>query len=249
MATPLLSCHAVDALYGGVRAVSSADLAVNQGQITCLIGGNGAGKSTLLDVLTGTHRAAAGRVLLGDIDITQWSVRDRVRAGIVRLFQYAGGFHGLTMRESVEVALPRTDLRPFDLPGQGFARRREADAILASVGFAAGHDRIVGRLSFGQQRRVAIAAMLAAEARILLVDEPTAGLDPRSVDEVRELLTELRRSGRTILLVEHSLRFVRDIADVVVLMDGGATLKVLTPASVLEDPDVQLRLLGGRVVA
>jgi ABC-type branched-subunit amino acid transport system ATPase component len=239
-----LQWRVLDVTYGGVHAVRAASSHVATGEVTCLIGGNGAGKSSLLDALTGIRRAAAGTITLDGRDLTTSSIRDRVQAGIVRLFQYGTGFTGLSIVDSVEVGLPETQLRPFNIPGDRRAKRLRARRLLNAVGFPPDDNRMVSELSFGQRRRVAFASMLAARAKFLLLDEPTAGLDPASIDALHELIAELRTAGRGVLLVEHNLSFVRAIADRVLLMEAGSLVKEVAVDRMLEDDDVQKYLLG-----
>ena len=215
--------------FGGIYAVCDVDMAFRQHQITALIGPNGAGKTTIFNLITGVLKPDRGRVLLRGVDITCKSPNEIAQLGMARSFQDVRLFRGLTVLQNVALAVPHQ-------PGENVAtlalrplhsHRVEAETIakatryLDLVGMAhKGHER-VANLGYGEQKLVAIARLLATESEVLLLDEPTSGIDPSALDDMIKLVIRLRDLGRTICIVEHSLFVVQQLADHVVFMEEG----------------------------
>jgi ABC-type branched-subunit amino acid transport system ATPase component len=251
--TPLLEIDGLVRRFGGIRAVDGASFAVADGSVTSLIGPNGAGKSTLFNVVTGFLRAERGHVLLDGTRIDRRPPHAIARAGLVRTFQTARALGRMTVRENLLLAaaghpgesLPRTLLQP------GRARRREREAaarageLLALVRLESHADELASSLSGGQRKLLDFARALMTGARLLLLDEPTAGVNPTLREQLLEHVLELReREGVTFLIVEHDLELVMRVSDTVVVMNEGRVIASGLPDAVRTDPRVVDAYLG-----
>ncbi|WP_051870015.1 ABC transporter permease subunit [Streptomyces resistomycificus] len=223
--SPLLTARALHARYDGFTALDGVDLDVTPGQVTAIVGPNGAGKSTLFHCLAGTHRPARGRVLLGGRDITRLPAHTRTRLGIARTFQQLAVFPTLTVAENVRVGAeqgrvtdPAAVERALSLLGLDGPVR-----ALPAAG-----------LPTGTLRRVELARALAGAPRVLLLDEPAAGLDTTEVAALTRVLKALAADGTALLVVEHDLDLVADLADVVHVMTAGRVVASGPPARVLD---------------
>ena len=218
--------------FGGLVAVGGASFTIPEGKITALIGPNGAGKTTIFNMITGTMKPDEGTVVLHGEDITNLSVVEVARKGIARSFQDVRICEQMTVLDNVAVAVPGQ-------PGEGIASlvfrplrarkveravRQRALECLALFGIADKANEVVGELSYGDQKLVAIARLLATDADVLLLDEPTSGVDPANVEGVMQGVMRLRDLGRTVCLVEHSVHFVQRLADRAVFLDQGIVL-------------------------
>jgi branched-chain amino acid transport system permease protein len=226
--------------FGGLRALDGVDLAVRRGTVHALIGPNGSGKSTLINVVTGLYRATAGRVLLLGRDVTALPPHRRATLGLARTFQNIRVFRGLTVLENVVVGAER--------PGSGIrgaaATEDRALAALDVVGLRADANRLVGELSYGHQRYVEIARALAGEPAVLLLDEPAAGLNSTEKTELGALLRKLKGHGLTILIVDHDMALVEQVADHITVLNFGRRIADGGPREVLAHPDVVAAYLG-----
>ena len=217
--------------FGGLQAVDEVTFDLQQGKITALIGPNGAGKTTIFNLITGALKPDSGKVFLRDADITGMSPTRIARRGMARSFQDVRGYVRLTALQNVAIAVPnQPGENPLLLPAIPWAlkaERRTRQTALEALGFVGLADKaneVVGNLSFGDQKLVAIARLLATDCEVLLLDEPTSGVDPGNVENVIEVILDLKRLGRTICLVEHSVHFVEQLADWVVFMDQGKVI-------------------------
>ncbi|MHB1446459.1 MAG: ABC transporter ATP-binding protein [Acidimicrobiales bacterium] len=243
---PLLSVREVTVHFGGVTALSGVDLDVNRGTITGLIGPNGAGKTTLFNVVTGLVTPRSGRVHFDGVDITGWPRHRRGRAGIARTFQRLELFGGLTVRDNLLAAWEAV------VPGAvlGMKRRegrRVVDEVIEKLGLGDLAGRVAGQLSTGQGRLVELGRALAARPRILLLDEPSSGLDQAETEYFRDLL--LGSVGRdtgepAVLLVEHDVALVMEICDRITVLDFGQRIAEGLPSEVRHDPRVVAAYLG-----
>jgi ABC-type branched-subunit amino acid transport system ATPase component/ABC-type branched-subunit amino acid transport system permease subunit len=252
-APPLLTVNGVTVRFGGRLALDQVDLTIAPGEVLGLIGANGAGKSTLLDVVAGRRTPEFGQVLLGEADLSGLRDHERARLGFGRVFQDARLFQDLTTREVVMLACEsrdRAELVP-SLLALPMARRSErakraaADDVLDRLGLGVYADRPVTGLSTGTRRVVELACLLAQQARILLLDEPTAGLAQRESEAFIPLLVDLRAElGASVLLVEHDIPLVLALSDRVQCLSRGTTLAVGSPSEVADDPLVVADYLG-----
>jgi len=239
--------------FGGIRAVDGASFAVAQGSITSLIGPNGAGKSTLFNVVSGFLRADAGRVLLDGRRIDRRAAYAIARAGLVRTFQTARALGRMTVRENVLLAaaehpgerLLETIVRPRRVRRRESAARTRADELLALVRLEDHADALAATLSGGQRKLLDFARALMTEPRLLLLDEPMAGVSPTLRAQLLDHVHELReRDGVTFLLVEHDLELVMRVSDTVVVMNEGRVIASGLPTAISADPAVVDAYLG-----
>ncbi|WP_380280975.1 ABC transporter ATP-binding protein [Kitasatospora purpeofusca] len=223
-----LTARAVVRRYGGIEAVAGVDLVAAPGRVTALIGPNGAGKSTLFDCLAGTARPDAGRVLLGGRDVTRLPVHERVRLGLARTFQQIAVFPTLSVADNVRVGAEQRS---------GAADDRTARA-LAVFGLGAVAAEPAGGQPTGVLRLLELARALAGEPRVLLLDEPAAGLDTAQTARLLTVLRGLADDGMALLLVEHDPDLVSELADTVYAMADGRMVAAGPTAAVLADPRV-----------
>ncbi|MDO3704493.1 ABC transporter ATP-binding protein [Micromonospora sp. C28SCA-DRY-2] len=231
--TPLLSARGVTVRYGSLAALDGVDLRIDHGQRHALIGPNGAGKTTLLGVLGGAIPAGGGRVLLAGRDVTRLGPAARARRGIGRIHQRPAVWETLTAAENVVVAALPHAVRPgrWRPSGRRRAAERTAATLLARVGLPELAGVPAGRLAHGQRRQLEIAMALAGRPRLLLLDEPAAGLSAGEVERLAEFLRELPRAV-AVLLVEHRLDLVYALCDTVTVLRDGRPLATGTPAQI-----------------
>jgi len=229
---PIVQVHDLKKSFGGLQAVNGATFELEQGKVTALIGPNGAGKTTIFNMICGTLRADEGRVFLRGEDVTGQPAYRLVRKGMARSFQDVRVCQRLTALHNVAMGVQdqpgervsRLVLRPFaTITGERRVRRKALDC-LALLGIAEQANVRVSELSYGDQKLVAIARLLATDCDVLLLDEPTSGVDPASVEKVITGIARLRELGHTVCLVEHSVHFVQRLADRAVFLDQGAVV-------------------------
>jgi branched-chain amino acid transport system ATP-binding protein len=249
-AAGLLRTEKLTRSYGTLLAVNAVDLAVRTGELRAIIGPNGAGKSTLFKLIAGEVAPSAGRILLGGRDITGLPQHAASQLGIAKSFQITTLFPGLSVFENVRVAVQcrRSILdcwsRADRLPGVA-ERARE---ILHAVGLDDRASDDAASIGHGLQRHLEIGIALACEPRLLLLDEPTAGMSPEETERTIGLIKRVGR-GRTVILVEHKMKVVMDIADRITVLHQGAVLAEGTPEEIRRDTVVQQVYLGARLSA
>ncbi|WP_446665966.1 amino acid ABC transporter ATP-binding protein [Flexivirga sp. B27] len=243
--TPLLEATAVAKRFGDHEVIKDISFSVDKGSVTVVVGPSGSGKTTLLRGLNALERPDAGVVRIGDVTVdfstVHASKRGRLSGSdreLIRRYQARSGMvfqsHNLFPHRT---ALQNVTEGPVVVQGRP-AAQADADAreLLAKVGLAGHVDKYPSQLSGGQQQRVGIARALALEPDLLLFDEPTSALDPELVGEVLDVIRQLAREGRTMVIVTHEIRFARDVADQVLFIDGGLVVERGRPADVLDHP-------------
>jgi sulfate-transporting ATPase len=243
-----LTVDGVSVSFGGVHAVQGVSLDVQPGEVHGLIGPNGAGKTTLIDAITGFNKPSAGRVRVGELEVTNAGARRRVRAGLARSFQSLELFDDLTVQENLAVACesPRPWRYLLDLVRPGRIRLTAAavDALHQLELEDVANDK-PDQISFGRRKEVAIARAIAGAPSVLLLDEPAAGLDDHEAAELAELIRRLAdERGIAVLLVEHKIDMIMSISDRVTVLVGGAILTSGTPEEVRANPAVLDAYLG-----
>jgi branched-chain amino acid transport system ATP-binding protein len=236
----LLEVEQVTVRFGGVTALDGVDLDVHAGAITGLIGPNGAGKTTLFNVICGLQPSAAGRVSLDGRDLSGVAPHRRARIGISRTFQRLEVFGSMSTRDNIRVA---ADVhRGWDRSAP--PPEEITEAILDRVGLRPVADDRVETLPTGHARLVEVGRALASQPRVLLLDEPSSGLDEDETDSFADLLRSLAADGLATLLVEHDVELVMKVCERIQVLDFGRTIAVGGPAEVQEDEAVQLAYLG-----
>jgi len=236
----LLEIEEVSVQFGGLLAVDDASISVAQGCVTGLIGPNGAGKTTLFNVITGLQAPTGGRVVLDGVDVTRRRPYRRARLGIARTFQRLEAFGSLTARENVLVAL---EMRRRWATAR-YDSGKLADELLERVGITHVAGKRVESLPTGTARLVELARALATEPKVLLLDEPSSGLDEQETDALGALLHELTSGGLGVLLVEHDMPLVMESCSFINVLDFGRVIARGTPAEIQADPSVQRAYLG-----
>lgn len=266
----LLEARAVTRSFGGVHAVANVDLMLRDGEFLSIIGPNGAGKTTLFNLLSGHDAPDSGSIVLGGTAIAGWSPERVAALGMARTFQHGRVFANLSVRDNVLVgahhrlraAKPRVPglgalaellaalIRPPSVAREEAALNAEVEGIVALFG-----DRLTPRLeqpaytlSYANRRRVEIARALALRPRLLLLDEPTAGMNESETAEMAAIIAGLKAKGHSILLIEHKLEMVMRLSDRVIAMDDGLVIAEGPPAAVRADPAVVEAYLGHRAM-
>jgi branched-chain amino acid transport system ATP-binding protein len=234
-----LAVEEISVRFGGLQALQDVNLEVHAGAVNGLIGPNGAGKTTLFNVITGLQPPTQGRVRLGGGDITRLSPHLRARLGIARTFQRLELFGTLTARENVQMAAETRRRRPT-----GASSRAEADIILSHIGLSHVADEPTDLLPTGLARLVELGRALATGPSVLLLDEPSSGLNQEETVELGLVLVDLAGRGIAVMLVEHDMSLVMSICDHVSVLDYGAVIAQGDPAQVQADPAVQAAYLG-----
>jgi len=241
---PLLEVDSLVKSFGGVHAVDDVSFHVRTGEIHVLMGPNGSGKSTCLDLVCGLAKPDRGRVMLCGSDISSLSAHRRARTGIARTFQEIRLFPSLTVLENCMAGNPsqfrtyRQVLRTPAVAREELTHAEAALSLLDAWGLGEFADRPASDLSYGQRKMLELARAASRNPRILLVDEPSAGLNPRWVASMVEALQALRSSGHTLLVVEHHQDVIADLADTVTVLDQGHVIAQGPPSSVQRDPAV-----------
>lgn len=243
----LLEVDDVIVRFGGVTAVNHASFTAEPGRITGLIGPNGAGKTTCFNVITGLQKPTSGRVRYRDRDVTRWPVHKRAGHGIGRTFQRLEAFGSLTVRDNVRVARdihggPLAWIRPSGR--WGGRSGLEIDVLLDRVGIAEYAEERADSIPTGTARLLELARALACDPQLLLLDEPSSGLDETETDAFGALLRNLASEGVAILMVEHDMDLVMSVCEEIHVLDFGQIISSGTPADIRVDSAVQRAYLG-----
>jgi branched-chain amino acid transport system ATP-binding protein len=250
MAALTVADLAVD--FGGVAALAGVTFAVQPGTITSLIGPNGAGKTTAFNAITGYLKPRRGRVTFGAEPLTGQRPCDIARRGVVRTFQKTSVFPALSVRDNVMIGLHLRGEAGFfaivtgrrQIRAEETRLRAEADEIIAFVGLERRRDDVASSLPYGEQRLVELAVALGARPRLLLLDEPGAGMAGGEKERLIALIRRVREQGVTVLLVEHDMRLVMGVSDTVVVLNHGRVIAEGPPAAIQAHPDVIRAYLG-----
>jgi ABC-type uncharacterized transport system ATPase subunit len=234
----ILQTQGLRKYFGGLYAINGVDLAVEEGELRCLIGPNGAGKSTLFKLILGSYAPSEGRILFRGADITSLRPHLRVQRGMSIKFQVPGIFLELPVEQNLRIALQRVY--------RGVALDRELDRLLDLIEVRHQREQPAGNLSHGQQQWLEIAMAVALRPAMLLLDEPTAGMSPEETFKTGELVKRLNASGMTIIVIEHDMAFVRQIAQRVTVLHFGQVFDEGSLERIISNEDV-VRIYLGKV--
>lgn len=251
-ASCILELNDITKRFGGVVAVEDASLAFSKGKITGLIGPNGAGKTTLFNLITGFLKPDSGIIYFNNYNINGLRPWQIAQLGIGKLFQDVRVFDKLTVLDNVLLAIKD---QPGENPIISLFRRNstlkiekrnvhEAKNWLKFVNLDEKEGSLAENLSYGQQKLLAIARLLAGGFEVLLLDEPTAGVNPQMVKSVLDVITRLAQTGKTVVIIEHNMSVIMEISDWVYFMDEGKVVTFGLPREILSDPEVRKAYLG-----
>lgn len=242
---PILEVKGVSRYFGKFKALNNINVAFMPGELTAIIGPNGAGKSTFFNVISGGVPPSEGQVLFDGRDITGLAAHEFARIGIAKSFQITNVFKQLSAHENVRVALQMRSSR-FQIlrPRQAYVELIErADALLERVGLAGSRNKLAGDLAHGQQRSLEVAMALACDPKLLLMDEPTAGMSPQESTVMMDLIRQLAVE-RTVILVEHKMKLVMGLCRRLIVLHHGELLAEGTPDDIRNNTEVKRVYLG-----
>jgi branched-chain amino acid transport system ATP-binding protein len=249
----LLEVQRVSRSFGKFRALNDVSLRVQAGRLCALIGPNGAGKTTFYNVISGRYRPTAGRVFFEGRDITREPVHRVVEMGLLRSFQITNIFPALTVLDNVLVPLVvhrGIGFSCFGSIAKNRALAEEAEQILARVGLTGQSHRVVSTLPYGDKRLIEIAIVLTRRPRMVLLDEPTAGMNPEETDRMIRLIKDLsEHSDTTFFITEHDMKVVFSVAERIFVLNQGELLAEGTPEEIRANPEVKKAYLGGSLDA
>lgn len=249
---PILQVEAVSKRFGGLVAVDQVGLQLKEGTVHTIIGPNGAGKTTLFNLIAGVFPPTSGRILLDGVEVTGWRPDEAARQGVGRTFQNIRLFKKLSVLDNVLVARTKdchTSVLGSLLPLPGAMRQQEefkrnALETLDLVGLLQQQDFVSMSLSYGQQRLLEIARALALRPKVLLLDEPGAGMNHTEKSALAEFIGRLREQGNSILLIEHNMQLVMSVSDWITVLDHGRLLAAGTPGDISKNQEVVRAYLG-----
>jgi ABC-type uncharacterized transport system ATPase subunit len=233
---PLLATQKLNKWFGGLQVTAEVDFAIEPGEIHCLIGPNGAGKSTFFRLILGEHAPTSGHVFFDGEDITVLEPHDRIRKGISVKFQVPGIFKELSVRQNLEIALQHHL--------EGHSLRGEIARQLDSLNLSKDAGQLAGNLSHGQKQWLEIGMAVSLKPKLLLLDEPTAGMSPEETHATGEMVRSLNSEGMTVLAIEHDMAFVRQVASRVTVLHFGRIFAEGTIDAIVADDRVAEIYLG-----
>lgn len=248
----ILEAKGVCKYFGGLKAVNNVDMKVPEGSVFGIIGPNGAGKTTFFNLCSGTYKLTSGQILFGGEDITNKTPEEIARKGIVRTFQNIKLFKYLSVLDNVKVGChihTKTSVLDALLHTKTYKKDEEyavnqARKVLEEVGLTEYTDTKAGNLPYGLQRKVEIARALAADPKILLLDEPAAGMNPAETWSLLEFIKRIKETGRTVMVIEHDMKFVMNLCDEILVLSFGEKICEGLPEKVKNDEQVQTAYFG-----
>ena len=244
----MLKIQNLSKAFGGVKAVNDCSFEIKKGTITALIGPNGSGKSTLFNLVSGVLKADSGKIIFDDKEITNKNPEAISNLGISRMFQQSRLFKNLSVRENLLLAIDNEDTKFWkNLLGLNKITKEKEEKIremLKLVEMERFENRITRELSFGQKRLIELVRTILNSHKLLMLDEPVAGVNPRLRKIIANVLLKLKKEGKTILLIEHDMNFALSLADEVIVMDEGKVIAKGKPKEIKNNPKVLEAYLG-----
>ncbi|MGB3837448.1 ABC transporter ATP-binding protein [Castellaniella sp.] len=244
----LLEVHNVTQRFGELAAVNQVSLNVEEGELHAIIGPNGAGKTTFFNMISGFYRPTSGRILFAGQDVTDVPPHSRVHLGMARTFQITEVFPELSVRDNLRIAVEVTEglrMTLHNTRAQVAKTQELVDELMETGGLTENAERNVGELSHGDQRSTEIMMALALKPKLLLLDEPAAGMGNKETFDTAVLIRRLHRTQKlTIVLVEHDMRVIFNLADRITVLTEGQVLEVGTPDEIANSEKVQVAYLG-----
>lgn len=252
---PILRIENVTLAFGGLKAVNSVDLSLEEGEIRGLIGPNGSGKSSLINLINGVYKPTSGKIFFKNEDISKYPPHKIASLGICRTFQTIRLFPRLTVLENVlagghtksSANVLEVMFRTKSMKSEEILLNNRAHEMIKLVGLSGFENEKVRNLPQGQQKLIEIARALMADPSLMLLDEPTAGLSPQETDEVSEIIHLLKEKGLTVILVEHKMKFVLGLSDSVTVLNTGMKIAEGTPTEIQNNNEVIRAYLGSEM--
>jgi urea transport system ATP-binding protein len=249
MAEAALTIDGLGVDFSGFKAVDGVSIVIEEGELRCLLGANGAGKTTLMDLISGKTQSTDGRIFLYDTNITNWAEYKIARAGIGRKFQIPSVFKELSVRRNLEIAsFPSPRVLSNIAIGLAAESRDRVDEVLGIIGLTREANRLAGNLSHGQTQWLELGLLITQNPKVLLLDEPTAGMTESETHKTAEIITALK-GQHTIVVVEHDMGFVREIAERITVMHLGQVLAEGNIKEIENNEKVRAAYLGSKGIA
>lgn len=252
----LLKTTQICKFFGGVKAVNCVDMEVMEGEVFGIIGPNGAGKSTFFNIISGLYKPTSGEAWFDGTELKNKRPESIARLGMARTFQNIRLFSNMSVCENIKIGFHiRTKTNMFDAVfhtkryrDEEAEKARLSKELLERVGLLEYADMLAGTLSYGTQRKVEIARALAINPKILLLDEPAAGMNPTETDSLMHFIKSLNKSGYTIVVIEHDMRFIMNLCDRILVLDHGNKIAEGTPDEIKVNPEVIKAYFGSKTV-